>query len=143
MRDRLHEHLHLAGDALAGVAVDQPEAVHDQVGAGHLALEVLVLADAVQLVRRAGQQEAAAQVAPVRVEEQDVEPLHPALLLHAAEQPDDVVEGLDGLLLAAPNRTPPTYEQAPVGHGPNLPLTARHGAAPVRSILSTPAGASQ
>src|SRR6185312_16304132 len=101
------------------------ELVHDQIRPGHLAPEVVVLLHGVQLVGGPMEHEAAAQVATVGTEEDDVEALDPALLLQAPQQPDYVVERLDRLLLATSYRIPQTNEQHPVSH-----FNLLNGAAP-------------
>src|SRR5207247_3674000 len=90
LREGRRVELHLLGDPVARVGVDRPDPVDEEVGADDLPLEVLVVAARVELVGGAVQQEAPAQVAAVRIEEDDVEFLDPALVLHAPEEPDDI-----------------------------------------------------
>ena len=72
------------------------------------------------LLRAAVDHEEAAELAAVGIEERDVHVLDPAVGGHAPEHADEVVEDLDGALLATANWLPEPDEYGSIRHTDSL-----------------------
>src|SRR4051794_3588064 len=106
---------HLGPDTLVRVARDDVEAVDDHRGVDDRAPELLILLESGDLSRGPVEQRAPTQ-GGVRAQQDEVERLDPAVLLHAAVEADRLVEDLDGALLATADGHPPSDEQHSIGH---------------------------
>src|SRR5687768_2767589 len=82
---------HLPGDIVVRRTIEVPEVGHYKAGIGRVAHELLVLANSGELLHRAVQLDVAVQLA-IRPEQDDVELLDPALLLHPSADADGLVE---------------------------------------------------
>src|SRR5215208_3570135 len=106
-RDRVLVEAHHLRDALVHVPLAYAEVLHDQARVGHVAQVLLILAQGGELLGAPADLHEALDRPAVRAEERHVERLDLPLLLHAAVQPDGLVEDLQAALLA------PGYVRAP------------------------------
>ena len=85
-------------------------------GVDHRAPELVVVGQRGALLGAAVDHEEPAEVAAVRIEQRDVEPLDPPVGAHPPEHLDELAEDRDSALLAAAHRRSEPYEQRMVSH---------------------------
>src|ERR1035438_9125917 len=97
------------------VAVDEPQTVNDQTRVNESAPEIVALLHGRELIGGPVQLYVSSKVS-VGPEQDNVELLDAALLLHAPIEPHRLVEHLQSAFLASTNRRSPANEQHAVGH---------------------------
>src|SRR6185436_5807313 len=99
---------------------DDPQVLHDERSLGHQANEVLVAADAVDLILAPAEHREAEKIASVRIEQRHLEVLDPAVGLQLPVELDGLVEDLERTVLPAAYHLAPADEQPGVSHGASL-----------------------
>src|SRR5690242_7667836 len=113
--DRLLVERHIASDAFARRALDDPHLLDDEGGVDEHAPVIVVQPHRAELLGRALELDVAAELA-VRGEQYDVERFDASVLLHAAIEADGLVEHLEATLLTTGDGLAPRDEEHAVGH---------------------------
>src|SRR4051794_37665525 len=121
LRDRLLVERHVAANALARRTLGDAHLLDNERGVNEYAPVVLVLAHGGKLLRRAEQLEVAAE-ATVRREQDHVECLDAAVLLHAPVEADGLIEDFQAPLLTTWDGFAPRDEEHAVGHADSFRL---------------------
>jgi hypothetical protein len=113
---RLRVHRHLLGNGRAGRGGHDAEVVDDEVRIDAGCAELPVHLQRGALIRAAVEHEEPAEIPAVRIEQRDVHVLDATVRLHAPAHADELVEHVDGALLAAANRLAEPDEYGSIRH---------------------------
>jgi hypothetical protein len=139
LRQGLAVHLDLLRESLARHTVAYAQVLDYERGVDQDSPVVLGLLRRGQLIRRPVDEDVAVRPAAVRVQQGNVELLDAALLLHAAVQPESLVEHVEATFLPAGEVVTPGDHQDTVGHADSFRFFGpARLVGPVRPTLSKP-----